>query len=88
MEAEAKLFRWLEKKNAIETNVKDCTACLTSGKIQNNKNQKKHYGKTEKLTEPAQEIQIDFTRKLHKKSIHGGVQILIAIDIITNRKNL
>ena len=32
------------------------------------------------LTEPGQEIQIDFTGKLHNKKINGDVQILIAID--------
>ena len=32
METEAKIFRWPEKKNDIETKVKDCTACLASGK--------------------------------------------------------
>ena len=32
------------------------------------------------LTEPGQEIQIDFTGKLHNKKRNGDVQILIAID--------
>ena len=32
------------------------------------------------LTEPGQEIQIDFTGELHNKKINGDVQILIAID--------
>ena len=33
-----------------------------------------------KLTEPGQEIQIDFTGKLQNKRINGDVQILIAVD--------
>ena len=41
---------------------------------------KKIYGKLEKLPEPGQELQIDFTGKLHNKHIHGEIQILIAVD--------
>ena len=60
--------------------VKDCTACLASGKILKYQLPSKHYGKLGKLTEPGQEIQIDFTGKLHNQKIHGDVQILIAVD--------
>ena len=67
MNAEAKIFWWPGMKQDIENKVKDCTACLASGKNLNYQLPKKHYGKLEKLTEPGQEIQIDFTRKLHKK---------------------
>ena len=80
METEAKIFWWPEKKNDIETKVKDCTACLASGKSLKYQLPKKHFGKLEKLTEPGQELQIDFTGKLHNKNIHGDVQILIAVD--------
>ena len=38
------------------------------------------HGKLEKLTEPGQELQIDFTRKLHNKKLNGEAQILIAVD--------
>ena len=62
----------------IENKVKDCTACFASGKNPKYQLPKKHYGKLEKLTEPGQEIQIDFTGKLHNKNIHGEVQILKA----------
>ena len=67
-------------KQDIENKVKDSTACLASGKNLKYQLPKKHYGKLEKLTKPGQEIQIDFTGKLHNKNIHGEVQILIAID--------
>ena len=67
-------------KQDIENKVKDCTACLASGKNPNYQLPKKHNRKLEKLTEPGQEIQIDFTGKLHNKKINGDVQILIAID--------
>ena len=80
METEAKIFWWPEKKNDIETKVKDCTACLASGKSLKYQLPKKHLVKLEKLTEPGQELQIDFTGKLHNKNIHGDVQILIAVD--------
>ena len=44
-------------KQDIETKVKDCVA---SGKNLKYQLSKKHYGKLEKLSEPGQEIQIDF----------------------------
>ena len=80
MNAEAKVFWWPGMKQDIENKVNDCTACLASDKNLNYQLPKKHYGKLEKLTEPGQEIQIDFTGKLHNKSINGDAQILIAID--------
>ena len=80
METEAKIFWWQEKKNEIETKIKDCTACLASSKSLKHQLPKKYYGKLEKLTEHGQEIQIDFTGKLHNKNIHGKIQILIAVD--------
>ena len=80
MTIEAKIFWLLNKKQDIGTKVKDCKACLASGKYPNYLLPKKHYGKLEKLSEPGQEIQIDFTGKLHNKKLGGETQILIAID--------
>ena len=80
METEAKLFWCPTKKSDIEMKVKDCTACLASGKNLKYQLPSKYYGKLGKLTEPGQEIQIDFTGKLHNQKIHGDVQILIAVD--------
>ena len=60
--------------------VQDCTACLASGKNLKYQLPKKHYRKLEKLSKPGQEIQIDFTGKLHNKHLHGETQILIAVD--------
>ena len=79
MESEAKKFWWPEKKSYIETKVKDCTVCLASGKSLNYQLPKKRYGKLEKLTEPGQEIKIDFTGKLRKKNFHGEGPLLIAV---------
>ena len=56
------------------------TACFASGKNLRYQLPKKYYGKLEKLTEPGQELQIEFTGKLHNKNLHGEVQILIAVD--------
>ena len=80
METEAKIFWWPTKKSDIEMKVKDCTACLASGKNLKYQLPSKHYGKLGKLTEPGQEIQIDFTGKLHNQKIHGDVQIIISVD--------
>ena len=80
METEAKIFWWPTKKSDIKMKVKYCTACLATCKNLKYQLPSKHYGKLEKLTEPEQEIQIDFTGKLHNQKIHGDVQILIAVD--------
>ena len=80
MMSEVKIFWWPDMKKDIENKVQDCTACLASGKNLKYQLPKKHYGKLEKLSEPGQEIQIDFTGKLHKKHLHGETQILIAVD--------
>ena len=80
MMSEARIFWWPGMKQDIENKVKDCTACFASGKNLKYQLPKKHYGKLEKLTEPGQELQIDFTGKLHNKNINGEVQILIAVD--------
>ena len=80
METEVKIFWWPTKKSDLEMKVKDGTACLASGKNLKYQLPCKHYGKLEKLTGPGQEIQIDFTEKLHNQKIHGDVQILIAVD--------
>ena len=85
MTTEAKIFWWPNKKQDIETKVKDCTACLASGKNLNYQLPKKHYGKLEKLSEPGQELQFDFTGKLHNKSINGETQNLIAVDRFSKR---
>ena len=44
------------------------------------KSQKMNPEKQKALIEQAQELQIDFTGKLHNKPLNGEVQILIAID--------
>ena len=80
MTSEAEIFWWPEMKQDIDKKVKDCTACFASGKNLKYQLPKKYNGKLEKLIEPGQEIQTDFTGKLHTKHIHGEVQIIIAVD--------
>ena len=80
MLADAKIFWWPEMRKDIEQRVKDCTACLATGKNLKYQIPKNKYGKLEKLSEPGQEIQIDFTGKLHNENLNGEPQILIAID--------
>ena len=80
MTSKAEIFRWPNKKQDIETKVKDCTACLASGKNLNYQLPKNDYGKLEKLSESGQEIQIDFIGKLHNKNLSGETQILFAVD--------
>ena len=51
----------------MENKVKDCTACLASGKHLKYQLPSNHYRKLKKLTESGQENQVDFTGKIHKK---------------------
>ena len=53
---------------------------MALGKNLNYQVPKNNFGKLKKLTEPGQEIQIDFTGKLNYKKLNGKQQILIAID--------
>ena len=80
MLSDAKIFWWPEMRKDIEQKVKDCTACSATGKNLEYQFPKNQYGKLEKLSEPGQELQIDFTGKLHVKNWKGEPQILIAID--------
>ena len=80
MLSDAKIFWWPEMRKDIEQRVKDCTACLATGKNLKYQIPKNKYGKLEKLSEPGQKIQIDFTGKLHNKNLNGEPQILTAID--------
>ena len=80
MISEAKIFWWPGMNQDIENKVKDCTACLSSGENLKYQLPKKHYGKVEKLSEPGQEIQIDFTGKVHNKNLNGEIPILVAVD--------
>ena len=81
MLSDAKMFWCPEMRKDIEVKVKECTACLATGKSLIYQIPKYHYGKLEKLTESGQELQIDFTGKLHNKNLNGEPQILIAIDL-------
>ena len=80
MTAEAKVFWWPNITKDIEEKVKNCVACLSSGKNLKNQLPKNESGKLKTLTEPGQEIQIDFTGKLHNKKLNGENQLLIAVD--------
>ena len=77
MTAVAKLFWWLNINKDIEDKVKNCIACLAFG--ENLKYQIPKREKVKTLTEPQEEILIDFTGKLHKH-LNGENQLLIAVD--------
>ena len=80
MLSDAKIFWWPEMRKDIEQKVKDCTACLATGNNLKYQIPKNQYGKLEKLSESGQELQIDFTGKLHNKKLNGEPQMLIAIE--------
>ena len=80
MTAEAKIFWWPNINKNIKDKVKNCIACSSSGKNLKYQIPKNESGKLKTLTEPGQEIQIDFTGKLHDKKLNGENQLLIAVD--------
>ena len=80
MTAEGKIFWWPNINKDIEDKVKSCIACMSSGKNLKYQLPKNGSGNLKTLTEPGQEIQIDFTGKLHNKKLNGENQLLIAVD--------
>ena len=61
MTAEAKIF-WLPKmQKEIEGKTEKCVACMSSDKNLKYQLPKNEYGKLKTLTEPAQELLIDFS---------------------------
>ena len=80
MTAEAKIFWWPNMQMEIEDKTKNCVACMSSGKNSKYQLPKHEFGNLRTLTEPGQEIQIDFSGKLNNKKLNGDHQILIAID--------
>ena len=81
--SEAKIFWWPGLKQDIENRVKDCTACLASGKNLKYQLPKKPLRKIRKIIRTRSrntnrlEIQIG---KLHNKNLHGETQIRIAVN--------
>ena len=61
MLAEARIFWWPNINKEIEDRTKNCVACMSSGKNLNYQIPKKETGKLKTLSEPGQEIQIDFS---------------------------
>ena len=85
MTAEAKIF-WMPNINKdIKNKVKKCIATLSSGNNSKYQILKNESGKLKTLTEPGQEIQIDFTGKPHNKKINVENQLLIAVDRFSGR---
>ena len=80
MTAEAKIFWWPDINRDIENKVKDCIACLASGKNLKYQLPNNHYGKLKKTNRTGSRNTNDFTEKLHNKRLNGDVQILIAVD--------
>ena len=80
MTGEAKNFWWPNINKDIGDKVKNCIACLSCGKNLKYQIPKNESGNLKTLTEPGQEIQIDFTGKSHNKKLNGENQILVAVD--------
>ena len=71
MTSEAKIFWWPNMQKEIEEKAKNCVACMASGKNLKYQIPKRESGKVKSLTEPGQEIQIDFSGKLNNEKLNG-----------------
>ena len=54
--------------------------CMASGKNLNDQILKNETGKSKTLSEPGQEIQIDFSGELNNKTLNSEYQLVIAVD--------
>ena len=80
MISKAKIFRWSELRSDIEQKVKDCIACLATGRNPKYQIPKNKHCELKTLNESGQKLQIHFTGKTHDKNLNEDVQLLIAID--------
>ena len=64
MLSDAKIFWWPEMRKDIEQKVKDCTACLATGKNLKYQIPKNQYGKLEKIIRTGTGITNRFYRKI------------------------
>ena len=80
MTAETKIFWWPNMQKEIEDKTNNWVACMSSGKNLKYQLPKNEFGKLKTITEPGQEIQIDFSGKLNNNKLNGEHQLLIAID--------
>ena len=87
MAAEAKIFWWPNMQEEIKEKTNNCVACMASGKNFKYQIPKRDSRKLKTLTEPGQEIQIDFSGKSNNKKLNGEHQILIAVRQIQKRAN-
>ena len=68
MLSDTKIFWWSEMRKDIKQKVKDCSACLATGKNLKYQSLKNQHGKLETRTEPGPELQIDFTGILPERN--------------------
>ena len=61
--------------------VKDCIACLATAKNPKYQVPKNQHMKLEKLTELGQELQIDFTGKLHKQKYRPNTKKCVNLGL-------
>ena len=80
MSFEAEMSWCSEMRKDIGQKVKICTACQATGKNFKYHSPKNQHGKLKIIPGPGQELQIDFSEKLHNKYLTAVPQILIAID--------
>ena len=79
MDKSAEAFWWPCIHREIRDKAENCPSCRTAGKNLKTQIPQSEINRLEILTEPGQEIQIDFAGPIRSKS-RGNVYILVAID--------
>ena len=79
MDKSAEAFWWPGLHREIREKAETCPSCRTAGKNLNTQIPQTDVNRLEILTEPGQEIQLDFAGPIKSKS-RGDVYILVAVD--------
>ena len=79
MDKSAEAFWWPGIHREIRDKAENCPSCRTAGKNLKTQIPQSEINRLEILTEPGQEIQVDFAGPIRSKS-RGNVYILVAID--------
>ena len=79
MDKSAEAFWWPGLHREIQEKAETCHSCRTAGKNLKTQIPQTEVNRLEILTEPGQEIQLDFAGPIKSKS-RGDVYILVAVD--------
>ena len=83
MDKAAEAFLWPGMYSEIQEKSENCQSCGATGKNLRTQIPSTEMNRLELLTEPNQEIQLDFAGPIKSKT-RGDVYILVAVDLLVN----